>query len=227
MDAAKQAAREGASHGTVVVANEQTAGRGRLQRSWISPRDANIALSVILYPSLLHLPRLTMMAAVAVARAVERSTGLRPAIKWPNDVMLNGRKVCGILTDSELQGGAVKYAIIGIGLNVNLDPSQYEEIAATATSLYEEVGEKVSRTEVLQALLEELERAYNALQDGEAVSEEWRRRLETLGRQVCVTLTEGVEEGVAEDVDPDGCLLLRKGDGRLKRIVAGDVTLRR
>ena len=226
MDAAKQAIREGAAEGTVVIAGHQTAGRGRLGREWLSPPDSNILLSIVLYPMTEQLPRLTIAACLAVAQSIEKVTGLETTIKWPNDVLIAGKKVSGILIESDAHGDRVNYAIVGIALNVNLDPATIPEISETATSLKQILGRKVSRREMLIALLGEFETLYNALRCGEPIDREWRLRLETLGKKVAVRCGDEVQEGVAEGVDEDGNLLLRHSDGSLVIIAAGDVTLK-
>ena len=226
MDVAKQALKEGAEEGTIVLADQQTAGRGRFGRTWLSPPESSILLSIILHPGLDELRRLNMAATLAVAHSIEKVTGLKPVIKWPNDVLIGGKKVSGILIESEVQAETVSYAIVGIAVNINLDPSTIPEIAETATSLKQELRRKVSRLEVLQALLGEFEELYSALRRAEPIAEEWRRRLETLGQEVKVKCGEVVEQGYAEAVDDEGNLLLRLPDGSLKTIVAGEVTLR-
>ena len=223
--AKREAARRGAAEGTVILADEQTAGKGRLERVWLSPRG-NIALSVILYPSLSYLPSLIMLASLAVVHSIEAATGLKSQIKWPNDVLIDGRKVCGILIESNVQGSTVKYAIIGIGINVNLRLADFPEILPIATSLSDELGRTVSRLSVIRCLLVEIERLYLALSAGGSIYQEWRDSLVTLGREVRVKTGEAIYEGVAESVARDGSLLLRSSDGSLTKIVAGDVTLR-
>jgi len=225
MAAAKQEAQLGAIEGTVVVADEQTAGRGRIKRVWLSPKGS-IALSIILYPSVVNLPSLIMLASLAVVHSIEAVTGLRSQVKWPNDVLVNDRKVCGILIESSLRGNIVDYAIIGIGVNVNLRLSDFPEIPATATSLSAELGREVSHLRVIRRLLVEVERLYLVLQAGESIYEEWRDSLVTLGRRVRVKSGKTVYEGVAESVARDGSLLLRHSNGNLSKIVAGDATLR-
>ena len=225
MEVAKQEAQLGAVEGTVVIADEQTAGRGRIKRVWLSPKGS-IALSIILYPSVVNLPSLIMLASLAVVHSIEAVTGLRSQIKWPNDVLVNDRKVCGILIESSVRGNIVDYAIIGIGVNVNLRLSDFPEIPATATSLSAELGKDVSRLGVIRRLLVEVERLYLVLQAGGSIYEEWRDSLVTLGRRVRVKSGKTIYEGVVESVDRDGSLLLRHSDGNLSKIVAGDATLR-
>lgn len=225
MDVAKREARQGASEGTVVITDNQTRGRGRLKRVWLSPRD-NIALSVILRPDLSHLPSLIMLASLAVVGTIKTVTGLKSQIKWPNDVLINDKKVSGILIESDLQGSAVNYSIIGIGLNVNLKPADFPEIQSIATSLAHELGKDVSRLSVIRCLLAEIERLYLTLSSGDSIYREWRDNMVTLNKRVRVTSGDTVYEGIAESVARDGSLRLRSANGRLTRIVAGDVTLR-
>ena len=225
MDAAKDAVAQGAAEGTVVIAEHQTAGRGRLGRQWLSRPEGSLLLSIILYPGLELFPRLTMAACLAVAHSIERVTGLRPSIKWPNDVLLGGKKVSGILSESDVTGDTVNYAIVGIALNVNLDPASIPQISETATSLQRALGHSVSRLDMLRTLLEEFERLYIELRRGQPIDKEWRRRLETLGKRVTVHCGGELHEGCAESVDEDGNLLLRQDDGTLVTITAGDVML--
>ena len=223
-EAGKQA-QKGAAGGTVVITEEQTAGRGRMNRAWLTP-GGNIALSVILYPDLAFLPSLIMVASLAVVGAIEGVTGLKPGIKWPNDVLIKGKKVCGILIENNVQGGVVNYTIIGIGINVSLIPADFPEIQPMATGLADELGREVSRQAVVRRLLVEMDSLYLSVVAGGSIYEPWRDNMITLGKQVRVTEGKTVSEGVAESVAPDGSLLLRGGDGKLTRIVAGDVTLR-
>ncbi len=225
MEVARREAQQGAAEGTVIIADEQTAGRGRLRRVWLSPKGS-IALSVILYPSVAYLPSLIMLASLAVVHSIETVTGLKSQIKWPNDVLINGRKVCGILIESDVQGRRVNYATIGIGINVNLRLADFPEIQPIATSLSDELGREVSRLSLMRCLLVEIEMLYLALSAGGSIYEEWRDSLVTLGRRVRVHTGETIYEGIAESVARDGSLLLRGSDGSLTKIVAGDVTLR-
>ncbi|MFC1928905.1 biotin--[acetyl-CoA-carboxylase] ligase [Chloroflexota bacterium] len=225
MEAAKQEAQRGAAEGTVIATSEQTAGKGRLKRVWLSPRGS-IAFSVILYPGLAYLPCLIMLASLAVVHSIETVTGLRTQIKWPNDVLINSKKVCGILIESDVQGDKVNYSVIGIGININLRLSDFPEILPIATSLSDELGKEVSRLSVIRCSLVEMERLYLDSLAGGSIYEEWQDRLVTLGRRVRVKTHEGATEGIAESVAKDGSLLLRGLNGSLTKIVAGDVTLR-
>ncbi len=226
MEVARQEAQRGAPEGTVVIADEQTAGRGRLGRAWLTPRG-NIALSLVLYPHLADLPALIMLASLAVVHSIEAVTGLKSHIKWPNDVQINARKFCGILIETDVRPDRVNYAVIGIGLNVNLRPGDFPpEIQSLATSLSQELGREVPRLSIIRSMLVEMEKLYLTLMAGGSLYEEWRDNLVTLGQRVRVKSPEGIYQGIAESVDRDGSLLLRGAHGQLTRIIAGDVTLR-
>jgi BirA family biotin operon repressor/biotin-[acetyl-CoA-carboxylase] ligase len=225
MDVAKREAQQGAAEGTIIIADEQTAGKGRMKRLWLSPRGT-IALSVILYPDVAYLPSLVMLASLATVHSIEAVTSLEAQVKWPNDVLIRGKKVCGILVESELRRDIVNYAIVGIGVNVNLRLADFPEILPIATSLSDELGREVSRLELIRRLLVEIERLYLALPAGGSIYEEWRDKLVTLGRRVSVNWGITSYEGIAESVASDGSLLLRHSDGSLTKIMAGDITLR-
>ncbi|MBI4200816.1 MAG: biotin--[acetyl-CoA-carboxylase] ligase [Chloroflexi bacterium] len=226
MDVAREEAERGAPEGTVVVAEEQTAGRGRFGRRWLSIPGKNLSFSVLLYPSAWASARLSVAAPVAVLRALRQVTGLSPTLKWPNDLLLDGKKVCGILIESAFQDAEVRQAVIGIGINVNLNPSGQMELVYPATSLAERLGSPVSREEVLQSVLEELGVVYDSLKGWADAWLEWQASLETLGKAVQVRWRDQVEEGVAEGVDSEGKLLLRRADGTVIALAAGEVTFR-
>ncbi|MBI4296372.1 MAG: biotin--[acetyl-CoA-carboxylase] ligase [Chloroflexi bacterium] len=224
MAVAREEAAKKAPEGTVVIAGEQTLGRGRLKRAWVSP-PGNLSLSLILYPPVRYLPYLVMVASLAVVQSIETFTGLKAQIKWPNDVLINGSKVCGILIENKMNGNKIDYVIMGIGVNVNLKVANYPEIASLATSLSDELGKPVSLLGMTRQLLIELEKLYLLLPT-ESIFQNWRDNLVTLGKRVRATWGDTVYEGLAESVAEDGSLLLRQPDGALTRIVAGDVTLR-
>lgn len=224
-EAAKRLARRGAAEGTVVVADEQTRGRGRQGRSWVASPRSSILASIVLHPAVAQLPQLGMAASLAIMQAIKVITGLESSIKWPNDVLLNGKKVSGILVEGEVTGDRVDFAIVGIGINVNLDVSTLPEIAAIATSLSQETARVVSRLAVWRSLLQEFEELYLSLRWGQSLREEWQAHLETLGRWVQVMGKATLEEGLAEDVDEQGRLLLRKADGTLLVLSEGDVSV--
>ena len=228
MEAARELARQSAPEGTVVIADQQTAGRGRLGRTWLSP-EGSLALSVLLYPDFSELPSLIMLASLAVADAIRNVTGLGSQIKWPNDVLVNGRKVCGILIENRIgrvRQGEVNYAVIGIGVNVNVPAAALAEVRPPPTSLSTELGRPVSIQELTRDLLKQMDRRYLELKSGGSLFETWRDRLVTVGRPVRVTSGEASLEGIAESVERDGSLSVRTNDGRLTRVFAGDVTLK-
>ncbi len=222
---ARAEAERDAPEGTAVLAEEQTGGRGRLGRSWVSPAGKNLYLTLVMRPPAKHLRILSIVAPLAMAEALEEAAGLTCRIKWPNDVLVGGRKIAGVLIETDLAGAAVKYALVGMGVNVNFDAAAESEIADIATSVRRELG-RGSREEVLAALLNAFEERYTDAQEGDAAFRAWRSRLETLGQRVRATLGQRVEEGVAEDVDAQGSLLIRRDDGSLVTVEAGDVTLR-
>ena len=230
MDDARRAAAEGAPDGTLIVADEQSAGRGRFQRTWVSPPGVNLYISLLLRPSHEVASQLSMMAPLALARALRRvaaGRGGAVTIKWPNDVRMGGRKIGGILIESSLgQDGAEGFSIVGIGVNVNFDPADHPEIRDIATGLLGELGRHVPRVELLSALMEETEELYLALGQGISVREEWALLLDTLGQRVSVAWGDVVYLGTAEGVDDEGGLLLRLADGSIESFPAGEVTLR-
>jgi len=223
MTLARDLARGGAPEGTLVLAEVQTGGIGRLARSWYTPGD-NIALSLVLRPPKEKLHYVLMLAALAVTDAIKTASGLTAGIKWPNDVLLGAKKVCGILIHNEL--GATPFTVVGIGLNVNLDAADYPDIEAIATSLATVTGGPVDRAGLLASLLQEIERRYVGLDAPETIFDEWRGRLVTLGRTVTVSGVQSEFSGVAEDVAADGGLMVRTASGQLEHVLAGDVTLK-
>lgn len=225
---AAELARSGAPEGTLVIADEQTAGRGRLGRSWLAPPGSSLLFSLVLRPALqpAQMQRLAMLTSLSVCCAVEALYGLRVAIKWPNDLQITGRKLGGMLCEAGMRGNALDYVVVGLGLNVNVDPASLGPLLTPATSLAHELGHEVERLPLLAALLLEMENAYLRLREGWLPHADWRARLATLGQPVRAGLPDEVLEGTAEDVDADGALLLRLADGSLRRVLAGDVTLR-
>jgi len=225
MDIARAEAEADAAEGTVVFAEEQTAGRGRFGRAWLSPVGKNLYFTLIVRPGVERLRRLSMITPLAVCLAVEEAAGLPAAIKWPNDVLLAGRKVCGVLIETESSGSTPRYALIGPGVNVNYDIDPESEIANIATSVKQELGRETSREPIFASIMNHFERLYEQ-EDGEAVRAPWKARLETLGRRVQLTFAGEVHEGVAEDVDAEGNLILLRDDGSRQTFEAGEVSLR-
>jgi BirA family biotin operon repressor/biotin-[acetyl-CoA-carboxylase] ligase len=228
-DEGKRLAREGEPEGTLVITDYQTRGRGRLDRGWVAPRESSLLMSIVFRPELAarQIQRLTMSCGLAVVDAIEQQTGLHADLKWPNDVVIAGAKAGGILTEIEMAGTRVEFAVVGMGLNVNLDPALLPaDMPAAATSLRHELGADVARLPLLWAVLERIEERTLALRAGKSPHDEWAARLVTLGKAVTVSGMGSVVDGVAEGVDEDGALLVRLADGRLESVLAGDVTTR-
>lgn len=226
-------AHAGATEGLLAIANEQTAGRGRLGRTWNAPPDTSVLLSVLLRPTWLAVSDsflLTMLAAVVIAEAIEDVTDLEIDVKWPNDVQINGRKVAGILVDVEMQSpDRLEWAIIGSGINVNWQPSNDPTITQSATSLAAETGKLVDRSALIRAIVQNYDRRYLMLRNGqhEALRGAWIKRLTTLGQTVSVETARETFTGIAESVAHDGGLQVRRTDGRLQTVYAGDVRVRK
>jgi BirA family transcriptional regulator, biotin operon repressor / biotin---[acetyl-CoA-carboxylase] ligase len=227
-DVAEKLARDGVAEGVVIFAETQTKGRGRLGRKWLSPTGQGLWFSVLLRPALspAFVTQLTVAAATAVARAIRLETGLAPQIKWPNDILLRGKKVVGILTELSAEADRVRHVIIGIGVDVNVTDLP-DELREVATSLAAEAGRKFLRAEIAAAILRELDLDYGRVTRGEfaALAEEWERQCVTLGRRVVIHIGDRTLTGRAEALDSDGALLLRGDYGHLERIIGGDVTL--
>ncbi|MFB3886408.1 MAG: biotin--[acetyl-CoA-carboxylase] ligase [Thermodesulfobacteriota bacterium] len=228
---AYQLATQGAEEGEVVIAESQKKGRGRLGRHWVSPPFLNLYLSVVLRPQIPphQASLITLMAAVAAADAIERYSGLVPLIKWPNDILLSGRKVAGLLNEIRSETDRIHFVILGIGVNLNMEEKMFlKELREVATCLKREMGQTISRKAFLLFLLEELERWYTIFlkEGGDPVLKAWGDRAKIKGKRVKVTSFEETLSGVAVEVDSDGALILEMKDGRRKRIVAGDVEYR-
>ena len=229
-DVIEKLARDGVKEGVVVFAESQTKGRGRLGRRWLSPAKRGLWFSVLLRPDLRpqEVTRLTVASATALRRAIELQTGLKPEIKWPNDILIGGSKVAGILTELSAELDRVKYLILGIGVNVNLNPGDFPaELRRLATSLKAELGQPVSRPELAVAILRELDHDYARIDPGQfaALADEWEEHGATIGREVVIRTGDRQIRGRAESLGDDGELLLRTIHGHLERITGGDVTL--
>ncbi|MFO8009495.1 MAG: biotin--[acetyl-CoA-carboxylase] ligase [Dehalococcoidia bacterium] len=229
-EAAKSFAERGNPEGTIIISEIQLGGKGRIGREWSSPAGG-IYFSIILRPDIrpTEASRFPLTTGLAVARAIEAMTDFHPQLKWPNDVIVNDRKVCGILTDLSAEMDRLNWIVIGPGLNVNTTRDSFpREVGETATSLFIEGGRQVSRVMLLQGILYELESLYEQYQATgfEPIRERWKARSNTLGAQVEITFGAERKSGRAVDIDPDGALILQKDDGSTERIVAGDVSLR-
>lgn len=229
---AYELATKGAEEGEVVIAESQEKGRGRLGRNWFSPPSLNLYLSVILRPQIPphQAPLITLMAAVATAGAIKKYSGLHPLIKWPNDILLKGRKVAGLLNEVRSETDRIHFVILGIGVNLNLDEKMFpKEIRSIATSMKREMGQAISRKEFLSSLLQQLEEWYAIYlkEGGGVILNAWREKARIKGQRVKVTSWGETLSGIAVDVDLDGALILKMEDGKQRRVVAGDVEYKR
>lgn len=223
-------AEEGAEEGTVVIADAQSAGKGRLGRIWLSPPGVNLYCSVVLRPAISPVAacQLTFLSVVAVARAIEKCTDLKPQIKWPNDILISGKKVAGLLNEMNAETEKVNFVVLGIGVNLNMRLAQLgETLRHPATSLMEEGGAEVDRVAFTRTLLQELDELYDRfLVEGEApVRAEWLERSAIKGRQVRVNLGAREITGEVQGVDQFGGLLVKLYDGTVETVLSGDVTL--
>jgi len=230
-DWARELAELGAPEGTVAIAETQTSGRGRLGRRWISPKGG-LWFSIVLKPRLkpTETVKLVFLASLAVAEAIRELYGLKAETKWPNDVLVDGRKVCGILSEMKTVGEKVDYAIIGIGLNANLDVEEDfpKELRETATSIQKALGRKIALEELFRILLEKVDSLYQIfLRDGfSPILKKWKSFASFLGCEVEVSSEDIRFEGIASDVNDDGALVLRLKDGSIKRIFVGDLSIK-
>lgn len=229
-DVIEKLARDGVKEGAVVFAESQTKGRGRMGRKWVSPPGKGLWFSVLLRPNFhpLCTTQLTVASATALIRAIRSQTRVKAAIKWPNDILIGGKKVAGILTELSAELDSVKYVIIGMGVDVNLQADDFPaDVEKIATSLQLESGQFVNRADLATAILRELDVDYARICSGqfEKVAEEWQQQCSTLGNNVSIHMGDRTIFGHAEALDTDGALLVRTQHGRLERIIGGDVTL--
>lgn len=228
---AKELAAGGCPEGSIVLAEEQTGGRGRLGRGWFSPRGLGILMSLVLRPAVspMEVSQLTLVTAVALAGALRRDTGLPVGIKWPNDLLINGKKICGILTEMSGDMDRVMHVTVSMGLNVNIGAGGLPPaIADLTTSLRLEAGSSFSRVAILKGMLQELEKQYLAWLDCGfgPLLERWRELCISLNCPVTVHTLRESWEGWAEDVNESGALLVRSSGGELRCLNAGEVSLR-
>lgn len=228
---AREEAQKGCEEGTLVVAEEQTGGRGRLGRVWYSPPHRGILFSLILRPRVnpAEVSRVTMIASVAFAKAINKETGAEAAIKWPNDLLVQRKKVCGILADLNAEMDRVNYLILSAGINANHEPEYFPaELKDTASSLKIETGRKVDRVRLMRSCLESFEYWYTLwLEQGFGpVLSAWKEMSVSLNCPVTIHTLNKSWEGWAHDVDGEGALLLRLPNGEMQRLVSGEVSLR-
>lgn len=227
---AKRLAEEGYGNGTLIVANHQEAGRGRRGRSWESPAGTTISMSLLLKPDINpnNASMITLVSALAVSKAITQLTGEPAGIKWPNDIVMNGKKVCGILTEMGLEQTTIDYVVIGVGINVNQSFFD-EEIATTATSIALETGEKIERTELIGRILYYFEQEYAEFEKTYELTglvERYNQYLLNRERQVKVLDPKGEYEGLALGINSRGELLVKCQNGEIEEIYAGEVSVR-
>lgn len=219
---------EGADDGLVVIADRQSSGKGRMGRQWESPGGVNLYASILLRPPVLpfEAPKLTFLSAVAVCRAIKNCTGLQPTVKWPNDILLNGAKVAGLLNEMSSETDQVHYVVLGIGVNLNMRAEQFpDDLRYPATSLAIACGKAVSRLAFTRSLLQELDVLYQLyLEEGSApIFTAWAELCELTGKRVQVDCNNLLIEGTMVGLADDGALLVRTSAGKIESIYAGDV----
>ena len=219
MDIARELARKDCPHFTVVVAGRQKQGRGRLKRTWLSSQGG-LYFTIVVRPQIPPVlsSRVNFAASMILAQTLRNMFNINAMVKWPNDVLVDGRKISGILSEMEAEIDRVSFISIGIGINVNNDPTPHEPMA---TSLKKILGKKVPRIEVLKVFLDRFEDALNDA-DFDNVVSEWKRYTQTLNRHVRIVTAHEVSEGLAVDVDDNGSLILKLADGSVKKIIYGD-----
>lgn len=227
---AKEAGNNKEPHGTLFVADMQMAGKGRRGRVWKSPSGSSIYMTILLYPDIppVKAPQLTLIMAIAVAEGIREVTGLETKIKWPNDIVVNGKKICGILTEMSTEIDYINHVVIGIGINVNME-SFPEDIAKTATSLRIEAGKEFRRFELIAAIMEHFEKAYEAVCEAgslEPIMEDYNCLLVNCGRRVRVLEPEHEYDALALGIDKTGELQVECEDGSRKSVFAGEVSVR-
>lgn len=227
---ARRLAEEGAPHGTLVVADSQTAGKGRRGRHWEAPAGTGIWMTLVLKPDILpqSASMLTLVAALAVAEGIRRTTGLEAAIKWPNDIVCSGKKVCGILTEMSTEAEWIRYVIIGVGINVNIEHFP-EELSEKATSLKLELGRQVKRSELTGAVMTAFEHYYAVFAgsgDLSGLTDTYNGWSANVGRTVEVLDPAGTYCGEALGIDSQGALLVKCSEGEVKSVISGEVSVR-
>jgi len=227
-DAARELAEAGAPEGTLVLAEEQTGGRGRMGRGWVSPQGKGIWMSMVMRPHVpIHCaPQLTLLTAVALCRSLRRLTGLPIGIKWPNDLLIHGKKISGILLESAAEDERLKYIVAGVGISVNLSERDYpEELLAKATSLRIEAGEAFSRSAIVKDFLAEWETLYDLfLQEGfSAIAALWESLSVSIGQKVRLITPQGELEGVPVGLEESGAIRVERSDGSIVTIFSAEM----
>ena len=227
-EVAKQLATRGTKEGIVVLAERQSNGRGRLGRKWFSP-EGGLWFSVVLRPSVepKHAMKLTLLGSVAVVKTVNRLYGIGADIKWPNDVLIDQKKVCGILTETSIRKENLDFAVLGFGINANLDRETLpRQIRDHTTTLKARLRKEISREILLCSLMENVEACYDLFKNRkfEAILDDWRKLSGFLGSQVRVLEDQRAIEGTALDLDTDGALLVELKDQSICKVMSGDIT---
>lgn len=231
-DVAKKLAADGAEEGTIILADQQSEGRGRMARSWSSLGGVGIWMSLILKPNIIPpcASQIIFVNAIAVCRAIRNYTGLNVTLKWPNDILYQGKKVCGILTELSAEIDQINYIIAGIGINVNQKQSDFpSDLYDRAISLKIAGKKNIRRIDLLKEIIKELDVQYcSYLKEGfSRILEEWKILNSTLGQEVVITGKNEKYSGIAIDLDEDGCLIVKTEKGKMRRVIVGDVTLRK
>ena len=227
-DEAKRLIEKGEPHGTLIIADEQTAGRGRSGRTWVTPPMSAIAMSLILRPTApdhLHLTQISLLGGLAVLEGIQRAIKLTPQLKWPNDVLINGSKVAGVLAESLFVGDRLEAVIVGMGVNVNAAPPPDLKLEYPATCLADALGHQVDREVLINAIIESFDGRYSQLGTRD-LTEAWSAHLAMKGQGVQVVGITETMSGTLEGVTSEGALLIRLATGEIKTILAGDVHLR-
>ena len=223
MDIARQYSNNKLNEGLVVFAESQTKARGRIGRSWVSKENENITFSILLYPDSKMINQLTIASSVIISQYLE-TINLSPEIKWPNDVLINQKKIAGILVESHFQEGSETSAIVGIGLNVNDYPQIELTNGKITTSISNEIGHTIDRTQILVALLKSFNDIYISNIRWDQIFTYWKKHLITIGRKVTITTNNNIEiSGIAESVDNNGALVVRKQNGEIEHINYGEI----
>ena len=223
-------AEQGAPHGTLVVADQQDGGKGRRGRSWVSPAGEGIWMTILLRPEMnpINASMLTLVMALAAEKGIRETTGQNSLIKWPNDLVLNKKKICGILTEMSTDQMEIKYVLIGIGINVSQTEFP-DEIKETATSLYKESGELIPRSKIIAGIMAALEEYYEIFMKTEDMSgliEVYNERLVNLGNEVCILDPKGEFRGISTGINEAGGLMVRLEDGSETEVISGEVSVR-
>lgn len=229
---AKKRAEEPFKEGTVVIAEEQSAGKGRLGKHWVSPKGKGIWMSIMLKPDILpaDAPKLTIVTAYAVANAILSCCNLDARIKWPNDIIAGGKKLCGILTEMSAEADEIKYVVIGIGINANLDIGDFgQEVSSIATSISIESGRNISRKSLVASVLKEFELIYKDFERTGSIKfilDEYKNKSAVLGKEIRIISRKEEITGLAIDISEEGHLVVRLDDGSIREVMSGEVSVR-